>query len=132
MKTKPWYRYNRNVGLPGHIEVHGTPQGCEGNEITFELVILSKFIWGRGAAANSIFNTGSMIVKFQGPKEDNERRAKLLTKVWRLCKINGHEIHKLPIRQSGELASQNKYPFTEDPIELIDYISQFNSVVKKP
>jgi len=119
--TKPWYRYNRNYGLPGSIVLEGTPVGKEGNEITVEMVILSKFIWGRGASANSIFNTGAATLKFQHTDPSvNASRAKLVAKVWRLCKINGFRIHGLPVRRPSQ-------SYTEDLTQIIDAISAFNS-----
>jgi hypothetical protein len=96
------------------------------NELSIELVILSKFIWGRGASANSIFNTGSIMIKFQADAETNSRRARTLAWAWRLAKAQGIDIHKLPTYSSQKAAAEDGM-FTEDRYTISSRLSKFIS-----
>lgn len=59
-----------------------------GNIITqVELNRITRFLFGEGAAANSVFNCGvGAFIKFQSQPHINKKRAFLTTKVWRYCK----------------------------------------------
>ncbi len=124
------YRYDRSFGQSGTIVLRGVPEGKEGNEVTIEMVAISKFIWGRGMSVNSIFNTGSAFLKFQhADAKENDRRAKLTAKVWRACKINEFDVSRLPIRQTGSSIGLDQKEFTEDFTTIVDRISTYNSVI---
>ncbi len=89
-----YYRYNYNVGLTNHFVLEGIPDGTkEGFKIGAELNILSRFLWGLGAALNSVYNALGACVKFQVDLKTNRKRARLLTKIWRYCKKNNIEIN---------------------------------------
>lgn len=61
-----------------------------------ELNRLTRFLFGQGAAANSVFNCDvSAFIKFQSRPELNKPRAFLTTKAWRYC-------HKHNIKVSHE------------------------------
>ena len=96
--------YDRGRGLPGHIVLRGQSSDQRlANMLTFELVALSKFIFGRGASANSIFNTGSGMLKFQSTPEVNKRRARLTTWAYRLVKSYDLDPLKLPVNTTAPM-----------------------------
>ncbi len=54
-----------------------------------ELNRLTRFLFGEGAAANSVFNCGAgAFIKFQSRPELNKQRALLTTKIYRWLKRN--------------------------------------------
>lgn len=116
------YIYNRNIGLKGCVTVIASPQGTrESFDLNMEMCLISRFIWGLGAAANEIYNAIAAGVKFQSESSINERRAKLLTKIWRYCKKNNIPINCDVFHQqySGRLRS---HKHTENFEELITII----------
>ncbi len=106
--------YDRTYGLPGHIVLRGqSGDQRAANEITFELARLSKFIWGSGFSLNSIFNSGSGMVKFQSDAATNLLRAKTLAWAWRLAKAYDIEFKNIPTYSSQKAAGEAGM-FTED------------------
>lgn len=111
-KLSTYYKYDRGYGLEGHLVLRGKNQDqFTANMIGGELNILSKWIWGTGMSANSIYNAHGFSVKFQGPKDLNLTRAKLLARVWRWCRRQGYHISS---KQLPRWYSENgKYKFRE-------------------
>lgn len=75
-----WYQKWDN-GIVRVLATYGPDQ--------IEMNRISRWIWGTGASLDKVFNTGGgAIIKFQSGTDDNLKRAKLLTKIWRYCKKN--------------------------------------------
>ena len=106
------YYYNWNVGLDNHMTITSVPQGYEGNMIDKEMNILSRWIYGKGASLNQIVNCVGFMIKLQGEKDENLKRAKLITKLWRYCKNNNIAI-VTKIFLSKETLSYPDYKFSD-------------------
>ena len=117
------YKYDWGYGLPDHLVVRGVASSnYEANMIGCEMNIISKFIWGLGAAMNSVYNAHGFSVKFQSSREHNILRARLLTKIWRYCKKN-----EITIRGNRKIFDRmkrnNERLFTENYNQLIEIIN---------
>lgn len=115
------YRYDRSKGHENALSLVGSPYGKEGNQIGFELNILSRFIWGRGASVNAVYNCGGPFVLFQHQdKEMNESRAKLTTKVWRFCKKEGMHISgSIFLERDNRDGGKRELTFSENFEEIV-------------
>lgn len=126
------YRYNRNIGVPGCVVVEPVdkPSRKEAVRVGSELNHLSRFIWGMGAAANSVYNAHGFFVKFQGPPEKNEKRAKILTKAWRELKKKGYDPLYLPRRKRMKDASEKFIQRSLDNDDLDDILEFAEEVLE--
>ena len=79
-----------------------------------KLNMITRFLYGEGAAANQVFNCGTgAFIKFQSKPKINKERAFLTTKIYRYCKENNIDINSKTFpkkeRQNGDKVDFNDF-----------------------
>lgn len=106
------YYYDFNVGLDNHMTIRGIPDGEIGNRVDLEINIIVRWIYGVGASLDQIVSAVGLQVKLQYKKDENIKRAKLITKFWRYCRAKNIPItvKRFPTK---EIPSYPDYKFSD-------------------